>query len=347
MSAFRSSLALMAIASLPALPLPAIADALPASVADVVPTPRLIWQACNPAPAQPGLDCATASVPLDYSKPFGESITLALIRHKATDQARRIGSLFFNPGGPGASGILALPLGFRSPPAELFPTPVRERFDVISWDERGVGASGRSSSTPFVQCFKSPAAEADHIKLPQGVPDTPEQVRAWIHGYAALCISSNIMLSSCAISCTAAPLKSCATSPSAALPQQTYLERDRRWSCVWRAWPPRTPCLKSASRALPPEQPLDRSNNDLISLIDIVATLDEWVRSRPAPMRTLRQIVLERLEEAGPKGSKAAAIRDRERPAGVSSVPWLPCDQVPLFHCKLRPRAHLKCAGTH
>ena len=22
-----------------------------------------------------------------------------------------------------------------------------------------------------------------------------------------------------------------------ALPQQTYLERDRRWSCVWRAWP--------------------------------------------------------------------------------------------------------------
>jgi hypothetical protein len=28
-----------------------------------------------------------------------------------------------------------------------------------------------------------------------------------------------------------------------------------------------------------------------------------------APKRTLRQIVLERLEEAGPKGSKAAAIR--------------------------------------
>jgi len=59
-----------------------------------------------------------------------------------------------------------------------------------------------------------------------------------------------------------------------------------------------------------PEQPLDRSNNDMISLIDILATLDAWVRSRPAPKRTLRQIVLERLEEAGPKGSKAATIRD-------------------------------------
>src|SRR5271157_38509 len=59
-----------------------------------------------------------------------------------------------------------------------------------------------------------------------------------------------------------------------------------------------------------PEQPLDRTNNDFISLHEIVKTLDEWVRSRPAPKRTLRQIVLERLEEAGPKGSKAAAIRD-------------------------------------
>ena len=58
-----------------------------------------------------------------------------------------------------------------------------------------------------------------------------------------------------------------------------------------------------------PEQPLDRFNNDMISLIDILATLDEWVRSRPAPKRTLRHIVLEHLEEAGPKGSKAAAIR--------------------------------------
>ena len=28
-----------------------------------------------------------------------------------------------------------------------------------------------------------------------------------------------------------------------ALPQQTFLERDRGRSCVWRAWPPRTPCL--------------------------------------------------------------------------------------------------------
>jgi hypothetical protein len=62
-----------------------------------------------------------------------------------------------------------------------------------------------------------------------------------------------------------------------------------------------------------PESGLDRSNNDLILLHDLVATLDEWVRSRPAPKRTLRHIVLECLEEAGPQGSKAAAIRDYAR----------------------------------
>ena len=53
-----------------------------------------------------------------------------------------------------------------------------------------------------------------------------------------------------------------------------------------------------------PEQAFDRFNNDMISLNDILATLDEWVRSRPATLR-----VLERLEAAGPNGSKAAAIR--------------------------------------
>jgi hypothetical protein len=61
-----------------------------------------------------------------------------------------------------------------------------------------------------------------------------------------------------------------------------------------------------------PESGLDRTNND-ISLYDLVTTLDQWVQSRPAPKRTLRQIVRERLEEAGPKGSKAAAIRDYAR----------------------------------
>ena len=62
-----------------------------------------------------------------------------------------------------------------------------------------------------------------------------------------------------------------------------------------------------------PESGLDRTNNDPFLLRNLVATLDEWVSSRPPPRRALRRIVLERLEESGPKGSKAGAIRDYAR----------------------------------
>jgi hypothetical protein len=62
-----------------------------------------------------------------------------------------------------------------------------------------------------------------------------------------------------------------------------------------------------------PESGLDRTNNDPLLLRHLVATLDEWVSNRPPPRRTLRRIVLERLEESGPKGSKAGVIRDYAR----------------------------------
>ena len=51
-----------------------------------------------------------------------------------------------------------------------------------------------------------------------------------------------------------------------------------------------------------PESGLDRTNNDPLLLRHLVATLDEWVSNRPPPRRTLRRIVLERLEEVGPEG---------------------------------------------
>jgi pimeloyl-ACP methyl ester carboxylesterase len=186
MFASRPFLRAVAIAGPLVSPFPAIAAAPPAAVAAAAPVPVLNWQPCtNPVPAQPGFDCATAPVPLDYSKPYGETITLALIRHKATDQAKRIGSLFFNPGGPGASGVLLLPFAFTLSPLVLFPTPLRERFDIISWDPRGIGSPDRFSSTPSVQCFSSPTEELAYFdRLPAGVPATPEQRRAWIDGNA-------------------------------------------------------------------------------------------------------------------------------------------------------------------
>jgi hypothetical protein len=55
----------------------------------------LHWQSCDG-----GFQCATAQVPLDYQDPDGAMISIAVIRHTATDPAQHIGSLFFDGGGP-------------------------------------------------------------------------------------------------------------------------------------------------------------------------------------------------------------------------------------------------------
>ncbi len=49
--------------------------------------------------------CAQVEVPLDYSKPNGRKISIAVSRFKHTDEKNYQGVLFVNPGGPGGSGL--------------------------------------------------------------------------------------------------------------------------------------------------------------------------------------------------------------------------------------------------
>ena len=65
-----------------------------------------------------------------------DTVPLALLRHPAESPAERIGSLVVNYGGPGESGVDYL----RTTWSRL-PTGVRARFDVVSFDPRGTGAS--------------------------------------------------------------------------------------------------------------------------------------------------------------------------------------------------------------
>jgi pimeloyl-ACP methyl ester carboxylesterase len=94
---------------------------------------KLDWGSCEDLRR---LECATFEVPLDYDDPEGETIELALMRLPAANPSRRIGSLFVNPGGPGASGLEFLPQWALTVDAEI-----RDRFDLVSFDPRGVGAS--------------------------------------------------------------------------------------------------------------------------------------------------------------------------------------------------------------
>ncbi|TVT08936.1 alpha/beta hydrolase, partial [Amycolatopsis bartoniae] len=84
-----------------------------------------------------GLECATLAVPLDYRRPAGPTIEIAVSRLPSTDPAKRRGVLLMNPGGPGGPG-LTLPLALVGSGA---PASLRESFDLIGFDPRGVGHS--------------------------------------------------------------------------------------------------------------------------------------------------------------------------------------------------------------
>lgn len=97
----------------------------------------LEWSSCGGAAGGLiDLECSTLTVPLDHTAPAGETIDIAVARTATADEDTRIGSLVFNPGGPGGSGI-----EFLTTAAPLVPRALADRFDLVSFDPRGVGAS--------------------------------------------------------------------------------------------------------------------------------------------------------------------------------------------------------------
>jgi pimeloyl-ACP methyl ester carboxylesterase len=118
-------------------------------------------------------ECASLRVPLDYRAIGRSTIELQLVRTRSADPSRRLGTLLYNPGGPGASGIdnvgaAADRLG-----------DVLDVYDLMTWDPRGVGRS-----TP-VRC--------DDIEPPRHVPRTEAE-------WAALDSSAKRLAESCVAS---------------------------------------------------------------------------------------------------------------------------------------------------
>ncbi|MEE1930293.1 alpha/beta hydrolase [Streptomyces sp. TRM 70351] len=118
---------------------------------------RLSWRDCG----APGFQCATLTVPLDYAEPgAADDLRLAVVRMAAEGEAR--GSLMVNPGGPGASAVEYVQMGGRS-----FPAEVRERYDIVGMDPRGV-----ARSEP-VECLTGPEMDA-HTQVDVTPDDTAE-----------------------------------------------------------------------------------------------------------------------------------------------------------------------------
>lgn len=89
------------------------------------------WESCGSS-----YECATVEVPLDYADPGGDTVEIELKRAPATSGGDRVGSLFINPGGPGASGLDYVDFFLSKVSPDL-----RAAYDVVGFDPRGVGTS--------------------------------------------------------------------------------------------------------------------------------------------------------------------------------------------------------------
>jgi len=96
---------------------------------------RIGWKPCE---GDASAECGALSVPVDWGKPDGERFDLQLARRRATGPGARAGSLVFGPGGPGDSGVNRI-VGAGN--MGRFSDNLRSRFDIVSFDPRGVGLS--------------------------------------------------------------------------------------------------------------------------------------------------------------------------------------------------------------
>ena len=123
---------------------------------------ELSWSTCYDT-----FDCSTLSVPIDYSDLSIGSFDIGILRHSATDQANRIGSLVVNPGGPGASGM-----EYAYNAEYIVSSGILAKYDIVGFDPRGVG-----DSTP-IHCLTDKETDANYAA--DSKPDSPAEFDAQI-----------------------------------------------------------------------------------------------------------------------------------------------------------------------
>ncbi len=120
-------------------------------------------------------------MPSDYDNPAAGYLNVSMVQLPATDRASRIGSLFVNPGGPGASGVDFVR---SAATGDLFPANLRKRFDIIGFDPRGV------NSSTAIRCIDNLDGQA----ALDPSPDDAAELRALIDSakeYAGECAKRN------------------------------------------------------------------------------------------------------------------------------------------------------------
>ncbi|KAF5631734.1 tripeptidyl aminopeptidase [Fusarium sp. NRRL 52700] len=116
--------------------------------------PKISW-GCPPTGIPPGVDCGKIDVPLAYQSKNSttakgrDTVELYFTRLNHTGKGEKQGVLFFNTGGPGASGAITV-AGSQFLPAISFSDELREAYDIIGLDPRGAGISSPVKCDPKV-----------------------------------------------------------------------------------------------------------------------------------------------------------------------------------------------------
>src|SRR5690606_8040887 len=84
------------------------------------------WRPCGGSGEN--MQCARVQAPIDWADPGGDRIELALVKQPALSGVP-VGTLFVNPGGPGASGVSYIAGSIDYAVGE----PLQQHYDVIGW----------------------------------------------------------------------------------------------------------------------------------------------------------------------------------------------------------------------
>ncbi|KAH7317572.1 Alpha/Beta hydrolase protein [Rhexocercosporidium sp. MPI-PUGE-AT-0058] len=111
-------------------------------------SPHVIWGKCG-GMDPPNLQCGKVQVPVDYDNPHGAQLNVTFARLKAPNATDHLGSLIFNPGGPGgvASDMVYTQVFWN---ISVWSPKLVAQYDIIGLDPRGTGLSNPMLCDPKI-----------------------------------------------------------------------------------------------------------------------------------------------------------------------------------------------------
>ena len=92
---------------------------------------KIKWRSCYDS-----MLCTHVLVPIDYTNIKLGTFKISVLKYEASNKEDRIGSMFVNPGGPGASGV-----DYAYQAEYILSPQVLALYDIVGFDPRGVGRS--------------------------------------------------------------------------------------------------------------------------------------------------------------------------------------------------------------